>query len=496
MSRRRTGEPYSAQRFLVTTSNSRPTLSHVGLGVLLAGQLLPQIDFSIVNVALDAIAHSLHASATELELMVAVYGVAFAVCLAMGGRLGDNYGRLRVFKIGVLLFGVASLLCGIASSMWFLLVARGLQGAAAALLVPQILATIHVSLTGHEHSRAIGFYGAIGGLAFIIGQVLGGFLVSADIAGMGWRSVFLVNLPVCAAILACAGRWIPETRRERAVSIDRPGTLLLTIIIACVLLPLSMGPSLHWSWPTVVPLFVAIPMVVLLWKTELRQELRGAFPLLPPTLMRLPSVRFGLLIAFLFFSSWSGFMFVVALTLQAGAGLSPLNSGNAFVAMGVAYFAGSLLSARSVLRFGRSQVLILGCAIQMSGLLALVVTLDRVWPHPGILNLVPATVIIGFGQAFIVGSFFRIGLSDVPADQAGAGSAMLSTVQQASFGLGSALLGVVFAQTLRHYGQYLDAALAGLAAEFCLMSVLLVSAIAYHNRHHRPAAVQAGAGLN
>ncbi len=474
----------------MTAPISLPKLSQAGLFVLLAGQMLPQIDFSIVNVALDAIAHSLNASATELELLVAVYGVAFAVCLAMGARLGDNFGRKRVFNIGVLLFGVASLLCGVANSMWFLLVARGLQGAAAALLVPQILATIHVSMRGHEHSRALGFYGAIGGLAFIVGQVLGGFLVSADIAGTGWRSVFLVNLPVCAAVLAFSRRWIPETRRDHAASIDKSGTLLLAIIILCLLLPLSLGPTLHWSLPSLLPMLVAIPLLWLLWKVELHQEMRGEFPLMPPSLLRLPSVRFGLLIAFLFVSSWSGYMFVMALALQAGAGLSPVHAGNVFVAMGTAYFIGSLLSARSVAWLGRTRVLIVGCVILMVGLLSLIATLRIVWPGPGILNLAPATMVIGFGQAFIVGSFFRIGLADVPADQGGAGSAVLSTVQQACFGLGSALLGAVFAETLQRSGKYLNAALAGLGAELCLILILLLSAIVYNNKH-RHSTVQA-----
>ncbi|GAB7261758.1 hypothetical protein DZS_33870 [Dickeya ananatis] len=153
-------------------------LTGIGLMVLLTGQLLPMIDFSIVNVALEAIAHSLSASPAELELVVSVYGVAFAVSLAMGGRLGDNLGRRRVFLTGVAVFGVASLLCGIAQSVWVLLAARALQGVGAALVVPQILATIHVCLRGREHARALGLYSAIGGLAFVVGQVLGGFFNS------------------------------------------------------------------------------------------------------------------------------------------------------------------------------------------------------------------------------------------------------------------------------------------------------------------------------
>jgi MFS family permease len=470
----------------MSSTSPRVHLSATGLTLLLAGQLLPLIDFSIINVALASIAQSLHASETGLELLVAVYGVAFAVCLAMGGRLGDNYGRRTLFNTGVLLFGVASLLCGLANAMWLLLLARVLQGVAAALLVPQILATIHISMEGPAHSRALGLYGAIGGLAFIVGQVLGGFLLSANIAGMGWRSVFLINLPICAIILALSSRLIPETRRPEHASIDRPGTLLLALVILCVLLPMSMGPLLHWSWPCLSVLAAAIPLLAWLWRTELTQERRGAFPLLPPSLLRLPSARFGLLIAIVFFSCWSGFMFILALALQAGAGMTPLQAGNSFIPLGSAYFVGSLLSSRTVTRLGRVPTLILGCLIQMTGLVGLMLTLTFVWPHADILNLAPATMLIGFGQSFIVSCFFRIGLSDVPMEQAGAGSAMLSTLQQASFGLGSALLGSVFSQVLHYCGLYRNALLSGLASELCLMLILLGSAIAYHRRHRKP----------
>lgn len=466
-----------------TAGSITQKLGTAGLLVLLAGQLLPQIDFSIVNVALDAISQTFHASETELELIVAVYGVAFAVCLAMGGRLGDNFGRRRLFLWGVQIFGVASLLCGLAGSIWLLLAARGLQGVGAALIVPQILATIHVGLSGHDHSRALGYYGAIGGLAFIVGQVLGGFLVSADIAGLGWRSVFLINLPICAGLLIATPRWIPETKRSIAVDIDLLGTALLALVIICLLLPLALGPVMHWSWPCIVMLLAVLPLLAILWQVELGLEKRGAHPLLPPALLRIPSTRFGLLIAVLFFSCWSGYMFALALTLQSGAGLSPLHSGNAFVAMGATYFVASLLSARVVRRVGQVPTLMLGCAIQMTGLLGLMLTLKLVWPHPDALHLIPATMLIGFGQALIVSSFFRIGLSDVPTEQAGAGSSMLSTVQQASFGLGSALLGAVLAQTLHLGGSYLSAAVAALTAEFCLMAVLLISTVAYHFRH-------------
>ena len=312
-----------------TVSSSR--LGLAGLCILLAGQLLPMIDFSIVNVALDALAHSLGASETELELIVAVYGVAFAVCLAMGGRLGDNYGRRRLFDLGVALFAVASLLCGLAGSVWLLLVARALQGVGAALIVPQILATLHVSLSGHAHSRALAAYGAIGGLAFVVGQVLGGFLVSADIGGLGWRSVFLINLPICLGILqpplgtgdprrACRPRrraGHPAARRADPL----PAAAVGSRPIAALVLALRPAAGGGGAAAGLAVAHRAAPGTPPGW------------PLLPPSLLRLPSIRFGLLLAILFFACWSGFMFALAWPCRP-APVSPVQAGNAFIALG------------------------------------------------------------------------------------------------------------------------------------------------------------------
>ena len=467
----------------MTISESAQSLSRGGLYLLLAGLALPMVDFSIVNVALDNIAHSLHATETQLVLIVAVYGVAFSLCLAMGGRLGDNYGRRKTFGWGVALFSVASLLCGVAGNVSMLLVARAIQGVGAALIVPQILATIHVTLHGHEHSRAIGFYAAVNGLAFVVGQMLGGFLVSADIGGLGWRNVFLINIPIGVVIVAGLRRFVPETRSSHPASIDWPGTAVLAVVILCLLLPLSLGPVMHWPWEYIVML-VAVPFLMwALWLVELRQERNGAFPLLPPSLLRLRSMRFGLTFAGIFFGSFAGYMFSMALTLQIGAGFPAFQSGNAFIAVGLSFFLGSLLTARAFARFPRATVLLFGCAVQISGLLLLMLTLYEVWPHPTVLNMVGATFLVGFGQAFMVGSFFRISLSEVPHHQAGAGSSMLSTVQQASFGLGPALFGAVLTQSLPLFGgNYMHAQLAALATEVCLMLVLVAVALSWRMR--------------
>ncbi|WP_429498788.1 MFS transporter [Robbsia andropogonis] len=486
--------------------NDTPRLGRSGLYILLAGQLLPLIDFSIVNVALDPIARALGANQAQLELVVAVYGVAFAVCLAMGSRLGDRLGRRRIFGWGVALFGIASLLCGLSSSVTLMLAARVLQGVGAALIVPQILAIIHVTLKGREHSRALALYGSVGGLAFVIGQVLGGLLVTMDIAGLGWRNVFLINLPICVAVLWNMRRALPETLAPQASRIDWPGTSLLSLVILCLLVPLSIGPVHHWPWESIVPLVLVPVLGWALWRVEMRQERRAQHvadpakthpaavlhthargnmspfpaPLLPPSLMRLSSVRFALLLGILFFSCWAGFMFAMALFLQVGVGMTALQSGNAFIALGTAYFISALWTSRMVERFGKLPTLLGGSIIQILGLLVLIYTLAHTWPHPTLLQLIPASILIGFGQAFIVSNFFRIGLSDVPTHLAGGGSAMLSTLQQAAFALGATLLGGVFAQALHaSNGQYLHAIIATLTAEAILMAILIICTTTY-----------------
>ena len=473
----------------MSSTRSSPHLRAAGLWVLLAGQLLPQVDFSIVNVALGSIAHALYASHTQLELLVAVYGVAFAVCLALGGRLGDNYGRRRLFVCGVALFGVASLLCGLAQGMALLLSARVLQGIGAALTVPQILATIHVCLQGPSHSRALGLFGAIGGLAFVLGQVLGGWLVSH----VGWRSVFLINLPICGVILFCVHRYVPETRQSQTVRIDVAGTGLLALLLICLLLPLALGPTWGWTWPCVLPLLLLLPLLWLLLRVELRAELGHGAPLLPPALLAVPSMRFGLWLGLLFFACWSGFMFVLALTLQQGAGLSATTSGNSFIALGVAYFVSSLFSARVTKRYGVVHALLIGCAIQICGLLALLLTLRWTWPHPNVLNLIPATLLIGYGQALIVGGFFRIGLSGVPTQMAGTGGALLSTIQQAAFGLGSALFGALFAAGLQQSASALYAVELSLGAEVGVMLTVVASTLWFYRRSVLHGAASVGA---
>ncbi|ELW9441551.1 MFS transporter [Pluralibacter gergoviae] len=457
-------------------SNYRPALL-----LLLTGQMLPLIDTSITNVALDSITHSLRTGPTQLALIVALYGVAFATCLAMASRLGDNFGRRRLFTAGVALFGAASLLCGLANSVAFLLAARTLQGIGAALIVPQILATLHVTLRGPAHARAISLYGGIGGIAFIVGQVGGGWLVSADIAGLGWRNAFFINVPICLLVLALSPRFIPETRSEARAGIDWRGTLLLALLLCCLLFPLALGHDLHWPPALKLMLTATLPLIWLMWRSAREQERRASPALLPPRLLRLPSIRFGIVIALLFFSAWSGFMFCMALTLQAGLGMTAMQSGNSFVALGVAYFISALNAPGLIARYSTGRILLGGLAVQISGLALLAVTFWWAGKRADALVLSPATALIGYGQALIVNSFYRIGMRDIAACDAGAGSAILSTLQQSTLGLGPALLGSLYL-ALAGTGGDIFAITGFLALEIAMMLLLAAAAVGYR-RH-------------
>lgn len=460
-----------------------------GLILLLTGQMLPQIDTSITNVALDSITQSLHTSATQLALIVALYGVAFAVCLAMGSKLGDNFGRKRLFLAGVALFGLASLLCGLANSVSALLAARTLQGIGAALIVPQILATLHVTLKGTAHARAISLYGGIGGVSFIIGQMCGGWLVSADIAGLGWRNAFFINVPICLLILAL-NRYLPETRNDTRTRIDWQGTFALALILCCLLFPLALGPDLHWPWPTQAALLALFPLALWMRTSALQKQRAGLIPLVPPHLLKLHSVRFGLLIALLFFTAWSGFMFCMALTLQAGMGMTPYQSGNSFVALGIAYFVSAWYAPKLIARYSMRTILLTGLVIQVSGLLALIATLQLSGRMVGVLALAPSTALIGYGQALIVNSFYRIGMRDITTQDAGAGSALLSTLQQSTLGLGPAALGSVFLYLVGQSNGNYSTALSGfLVTEVVMMLVLAAAAVSARQQlaHRCPA---------
>ena len=241
-------------------------------------------------------------------------------------------------------------------------------------------------------------------------------------------------------MLALSRRYVPDTRRDEHASIDWQGTLSLGLILCCLLFPMALGPELHWPWSMRLMLLAIIPLLLWMRASALGKEQRGEHPLLPPRLLKLASIRFGMVIALLFFSAWSGFMFCMALTMQSGLGMAPWQSGNSFVALGVAYFLSALYAPKLIARHSMGKILLAGLAVQISGLLLLLETFHHFAQATTTLALVPSTALIGYGQALIVNCFYRVGMRDITANDAGAGSALLSTLQQATLGLGLSLI--------------------------------------------------------
>jgi EmrB/QacA subfamily drug resistance transporter len=420
---------------------SENTLSRIGLATVLMGAFLSIADFFIVNVALPTIDSRLHASPATLELVVAGYGVPYALLLVLGGRLGDLFGRRRLFMLGMASFTLTSLLCGLAPTTATLVAFRAAQGASAALMVPQVLATIQASCSGERRAKAIGLYGATAGIAAAVGQLAGGALVAADIAGTGWRPIFLVNVPIGLVGLLLAWREVPATRSTEPARVDVPGTALLAVAVLALLVPLTEGRALGWpTWSWGV-LALVVPAAVAFAFVERGLERTDRHPLVPPSL--LPGMRSGLAIAVPFFAGFGAFMFVCAISLQQGAHLGALRAGEALVPMAIGFLLASLSSARLTARYGPT-VLAAGALLQAAGLAGLGATLLVLWPNVDAVNLAPAMTVAGIGQGLVMSPLFGFVLAGVPAARAGVGSGILTTTQQTALALGVATLGSLF----------------------------------------------------
>ncbi|MBO4257134.1 MFS transporter [Streptomyces griseorubiginosus] len=454
-----------------------PALSGLGLFTVLLAAALPLIDFFIVNVALPTIGQDLHASESVLELVVAGYGLAYAVLLVLGGRLGDLFGRRRLFLGGMAAFGLTSLACGLAPSAWTLVAARVAQGAAAAAMLPQVLATIQAATAGPRRARAMGLYGATAGLSMVAGQILGGVLVAADVWGTGWRSVFLVNVPVVVLGLVLAARGVPETRSQHPEPVDGPGTVLLTASLLALLAPLTEGRTAGWPLWTWLSL-AAFPFVAAaFYAVERRADRRGRTPLVPPSLFRLTSLRRGLVMIVPFSVGFSGFMFVIAVALQRGAGLGPVPAGLALAPMAVVFFFVSLAGPRLVARYG-TRVVTAGGLLQGVGVGLMALAAWRSWPDLGFVELLPGAALAGAGQALQLPIVFRVVLSEVEPARAGVGSGVMMTTQQSALALGVAALGTLFLSLVPALGMR-DALVTTLLAQLgcvaltCLLSLRL-----------------------
>jgi EmrB/QacA subfamily drug resistance transporter len=412
--------------------------------------LMDMIDVTIVNVALPTIRRDLGATATQLEWVVSAYMLAFAAALITAGSLGDLLGRKRLFLAGIATFGLASLAAGLAQSPGQLIAARVVQGAAAAVMTPQLLATFRTVFDGAERGKAFGLYGAILGFASAIGLLLGGVLTSANLFGWGWRSVFFVNVPVAVISLALSVRFVPETRERSARRPDFAGAVLLTAALLAIVYPLLEGRSL--GWPAWIWLMLGAGVVALcvLGLIEERRQRDRVAPLLRTRLFRIPAFTAGLGVQLAFAAGIQGFFLIFTIWVQAGQHYSPLRAGLTTVAFSVGSFVLAPFAVPLAQRYGR-LVLAAGGVLMAAGLAGVDVGAHHVGTSTSPWPLVPGLAVAGAGLALLVIPLVNVVLAAVPAEAAGGASGLFSTAQQLGGAIGIAAIGTVFFGSLgRH----------------------------------------------
>jgi MFS family permease len=351
-------------------------LPHKGrlLAVLLMGPFMAQADATIANVATPSIREDLGASGAALELVVGGYMIAFAVLLITGARLGQTHGYRRVFVLGVTTFTVASALCGLAPTPAVLVAARVLQGAGAALMFPQTLTGIQLSFQGAERARAIGLYAIALSSGAVAGQILGGALISLDIAGTDWRAIFLVNVPIGAAVALAAARVLPVDDERATGQVDVRGVATLSAAIVLVVLPLVLGRAEGWPAWAWISLAASAPALALFVTVERRIAARGGAPLMNLAVIARPAISWSLVALLMATGTYYALLFTLAQYLQQGLGRSPLLSGLTLVPWVAAFGAAGQLVRRLTER-ARPIAPSAGCALLAAAYVAISVAL-------------------------------------------------------------------------------------------------------------------------
>ncbi|MDH2390816.1 MFS transporter [Streptomyces sp. HNM0663] len=409
------------------------------LSLMLVALFMNLLDVTVVTVALPAMRDGLGAGHAASQWFLAAYTLAFGAGVITGGRLGDRYGRRTLFLLGVGCFTAASAACGLAPDAPFMIVARTLQGLAAALMVPQVMATVYAVFPLRERAGASAAFGAVTGVASVVGPLLGGVFVTYDVAGLGWRGLFLINVPVGLVALAASWALIPDTRAERPLRMDLVGVALVTAGLLCALYPLVQGEDAGWPAWMLISLACAPPLLALYAAHARVKDRRDRSALVPLRLFALPGFSPAVAVLFTVHIVMIAFFVAVSVTLQNGLGYTALRTGLTFLPWAVGGGIASQLLRWAVPRLGRNAVS-LGALLAAAGLLwfALALDADAAW-----WQLAPGTFLGGVGTVAVIGPAFMYAGTGVEPGDAGAASGACGASVQLGGALGTALLGVL-----------------------------------------------------
>lgn len=419
----------------------------IAMTILLVAQFMNLIDVTIVNVALPSLQQAFNATSSQIEWVVAAYILFFALLLLPAGRLGDIYGRRRMFVLGVAVFTAGSALCGLAPSIEALVAARIFQAVGAAMMTPQTLAIIPAIFSPRERGAAFALTGLTAGMAAVAGPVLGGLLIGADLWGLGWRPIFLVNVPVGLIAIVLALRWLPKVPAVRGMGLDLTGTALAGMALLLVIFPLIEGRQFGWPWWCFAMIAAALPVAVLFLAWLRRQAERNASQVIPASLFGNRSFVLGTVLSSALFSGVPGFFLVLAMYLQVGYGLTPLQSGLTTVPFSAGVLVASILSGRLGVRWLRPRItagalMLAGCMVWLRLIVA--GTGDEMLR----LAFSPALMLGGIGLGTAISPLFQTILGNVEGRDTGAASGGLQAFQQMGAAVGVAIMGEIFFATL------------------------------------------------
>ncbi|HEY2304997.1 MAG TPA: MFS transporter [Streptosporangiaceae bacterium] len=413
------------------------------LTILLLAAFMNLLDVSIVNIAIPSIQRDLHASYADVQWALAGYTLAYALVLITGGRLGDIFGRKRMFLIGVSGFTIMSALCGAAQSPGQLIAFRVVQGAMGAIMVPQVLAVIQIIFPPRERIKALAGFGITAGLGTVSGPLLGGLLIQHNLFGLGWRPIFLINVPVGILAVIASAVLVRESRSPRPPRLDPIGVVLVSAALLLLLYPLVEGRELGWPGWTFVSMAASVPVFALfIWWEQVKTRRDGS-PLVPLRLFSHREFSAGMAIAMTFFLGIASFALVLTLFLQTGLGFTPLHAGLSFLPFSLGVLVSSGAAARLAPRFGRG-VTMAGALIIAAGMIGLIVAVHHYGAAVTTWELVPGLVGAGLGLGAVIAPLADIVLDRVPHQDAGSASGVFNTGLQVGNSIGIAVIGVIF----------------------------------------------------
>lgn len=456
--------------------------------ILLVGAFLPPLDFFIVNVALPSIRGEWDASSSAEQLVISAYAGLYAVTLITGGRLGDLYGRSRVFLIGLTGFAAASILCGFAWSPWALVAGRALQGVTAAVMAPQALASVQAIFPESEKPLALSLYGAVFGLAAVVGQALGGILISLDLLALGWRAIFLVNLPVAILVVLFGIPLLKETRAPDAHRLDLGGSALSTATLGALIVPLIEGREAGWPPWSWLSLLAAPVLAWLFWRYETRLARAGGTPLIDPAAMRTPGLGRALLIALLFYVI-APFFLLFSVYLQDAMHATALGAGLVFLPFGAGFLLGPLSTpfCRRILGAAVNPV---GMGLEVAGFagLAWAIVAAPAGVPPAPVPLAAILFVIGFGQGLALPTLMRMVTGRVAPAFSGMIAGVAVSTLQVSTALSVAVIGGIFYTVLGARTDPAAITQAFIVAILCIAACLAIGAglsVTLARRHAR-----------